>query len=227
MSTRRLLLLVSLATLCGCATPSSQGASPGASSGGSAAPSSGTGGSGSAASSASGSGAKVEGNIVVNAAGRATSGQLKDGTLTAPQVSVSVDPKAARGRIAGATVDLTLSDSEVVGQVGSNTTRLQFAQQGGQLMAKGMFAGSGSQLLLTPQKLEGQFLKCTYVLQRAGAAAGSATGGSGGAGGELSYEGKRNCAGSREVPATVSLPAGFTGLSPAEQVTLLNLVLAR
>jgi hypothetical protein len=209
MSTRRLLLLAPLAVLCGCATSSSQGSAP------SSGAASGTGGSG---------GGAVEGEIVVNAAGQATSGQLKNGTLTAPKVSVLVEPKAARGKIANATVDLTLSPSEIVGQVGSNTTRLQLQQQGDQLVAKGMFAGSGSQLLLTPQKLEGQFLKCTYVLQHAGPEAGSAAGG---AGGGLTYQGKRNCAGSREVPVTVSLPAGFTSLSAPEQVTLLNLVLSR
>jgi hypothetical protein len=210
MSPRLSLLLAPLVLLCGCATSSSSGAP--ASSGG-------TGGSGSAVGN---------GNITVNAAGRSTSALFEGNSLTAPNVSVAVTEDAARGRVATAPVDLTLKKGEVVGVVGQQgQTKLQVQQQAGGLVAQGKFAGSPSALLFTPQKLEGRFLQCTYVLQRAAApAAGTATGGSGG-GGELTYEGKRNCVGAQNNITTVRLPATFTQLSPERQATILNLVLAR
>jgi hypothetical protein len=207
MSPRLSLLLAPLALLCGCATSSSSGAK--ASSGG-------TGGSGSAVGN---------GNITVNAAGRATSALFEGNSLTAPNVSVAVTEDAARGRVATAPVDLTLKPGEVAGVVGQQgQTKLQVQKQGDGLVAQGKFAGSPSALLFTPQKLEGRFLQCTYVMQRAAPAAGSATGGSGG---ELTYEGKRNCVGSQNNAATVRLPATFTQLSAERQATILNLVLAR
>lgn len=174
------------------------------------------------ATAPSGAGASaVSGQIMVSAADRSTTASLKGKDLTGPQLSVSIDSKDARGSVIGAPVSLSLKESLVSGTVGASQTRLKVQPEAGGLRAEGLFAGRPASLVLSDQVLQGEFVSCSYSLRRAGVPPGSAAGGSG----ELTYEGSRNCVGARVVPVSVTLPAGFTTLSPEQQATILNLVL--
>lgn len=200
--TRRSWMAVLLA-LCACATSSSSSGKP----------------------AAGETLAEAEGDILVGAEGRFISTSIHGNTLRGGKVDVTLEPGTARGTARGAAVDLSLAQGEVVGAVGERETRLRVQSQSGGLSAEGLLFGQPSSFKLSPNVLAGNFASCRYDLQRSNRASAAGGVGVGGSGVGVDYSGEHRCGGAAQRRITVTLPSGFDELTPAQQATILSLVL--
>ena len=201
--TRRLWMAV-LLTLCACATSSQSG--------------------GTAASTSL---AEAEGDILIEADGRFTNASIQGNTLKGMQLDVNLEQGTARGTAHGEPVELTLQGGQVVGKVGAGETRLQLEPRSGGVSAEGMVSGQRSSFKISSNMLSGTVAACSYDLQRSNRASAAGTVGVGGSGVGIDYKGARRCADAGESKVTVTLPSGFDRLAPAQQATILSLVLMR
>lgn len=165
--------------------------------------------------------------VVIEPDGRTSYATLQGTTMKGREVSVTLEGDTARGEAFGAPVNLSLAQGQLTGEVGAQQTSLQLEPTQGGIRAQGLFRGEQSEFSVSPNMLTGNVASCRYDLKRS--SRGNAFGGAG-AGGSVAavdYKGQRSCAGGQPAKVTVKLPSGFERLAPAQQATILGLMLGR
>ncbi|MBF5043120.1 hypothetical protein FGE12_12045 [Aggregicoccus sp. 17bor-14] len=170
---------------------------------------------------------EATGNVMVEAYGKTRYVALEGNTLKGPQVNVEVQGGTAKGEAYGAPVDLALAQGTVQGKVGEEPIRLQLQPTKGGLRADGLYRGRESSFSFSPNTLSGNVATCRYDLKRSNRSNAYNSAGTGGSGLGTDYKGERDCEGKPSTDVKVTLPSGFERLAPAQQATILGLMLER
>lgn len=111
--------------------------------------------------------------------------------ITGPDIQLSRQGDALRGRAFGRVVFLNLDDQKLGGTVGSSLTRLTFENKGQDLDVRGTFGGKLTHLTIGPEALNGSVGRCGYQLK---------------ANADGDYVGSRSCGGIPQQPVTLDIP---------------------
>jgi hypothetical protein len=209
--TRQAWLTAALLVLGGCASSSSSTTSAGKGSAG--------------APLASTSLSAAEGNVMIEAYGKTTYAALNGDSLEGPRVNVAIQGGTAKGEAYGAPVELALAQEKVEGKVGGEPIELQLQPTKGGLRVDGTYRGRESSYAFSPNTLSGNVAACRYDLKRSNRSSASNSAGTGGSGLGTDYKGQRDCEGKPSTEVKVTLPSGFERLAPAQQATILGLML--
>jgi len=130
--------------------------------------------------------------------------------LFGPDVSVRRVPHGYRGTTLGRVVDIDFAQQDKVeGVFGSGPVSLKWAPDDGGLRIRGLFGGQISNLLITPEKIDGTMGDCTYQMARDGAL----------------YRGFQRCLGITQRDSVLELPPDVVEKPLNERVALFSLVL--
>jgi hypothetical protein len=135
--------------------------------------------------------------------------QLSGTDIVSPSVQLSRSKNELHGRAGTSAVSLKVEGNELTGNIGVATVNLKAQMDGDTLKGKGGFAGSPSEVRLSPSELYVYINQCAYRMKRT----------------EGRYVGKRSCDLALQPPVEVTIPEAFQQYSPVERVALLLLAL--
>lgn len=135
--------------------------------------------------------------------------KLSGTDIVAPHVQLSRANNELRGRIGDATVAFKVEGEKLTGNIGGAPVSLKAQMDGDTLKGKGGFAGSPSEVRLSPSELYVYVNQCTYRMKHT----------------EGRYVGKRSCDLALQPPTEVTIPDALNQYSPVERVALLLLAL--
>ena len=135
--------------------------------------------------------------------------KLSGTEIVAPHVQLSRANNELRGRVGDATVAFKVEGDKLTGNIGGAPVNLKAQMDGDTLKGKGGFAGSPSEVRLSPSELHVYVNQCTYRLKHT----------------EGRYVGKRSCDLALQPPTEVTIPDALNQYSPVERVALLLLAL--
>jgi len=135
--------------------------------------------------------------------------KLGGSDIVSPSVQLSRNGNELRGRAGNATVALKVEGDTLSGNIGGATVNLKAQMDGDTLKGKGGFAGSPSEVRLSPTELHVYLNQCTYRMKHT----------------EGRYVGKRSCDRALQPPTEVTLPDALNQYSPVERVALILLAL--
>ena len=131
--------------------------------------------------------------------------------LVAPDVQLRHSSKEIRGQLGGATTAIAFKGSDAGGTIGAGAVNLKIRVEGTTVKAQGGIAGRVVELTYSPAELSVYVKDCTWRLRSTEPNA---------------YVGRRSCDPPFYRDTEVKLPERFLQLSPAEQATILVLVLS-
>ena len=129
--------------------------------------------------------------------------------IVSPSVQLSRNGNELRGRAGGATAAFKVEGDKLTGNIGGATVNLKAQMDGDTLKGEGGFAGSPSEVRLSPSELHVYLNRCTYRLKQT----------------DGRYVGKRSCDRALQPPTEVTLPEALNQYSPVERVALILLAL--
>lgn len=135
--------------------------------------------------------------------------RLSGNDIVSPTVQLSRAGNELHGRAGSSAVTLKVEGDTLTGNIGVATVNLKAQMDGDTLKGKGGFAGSPSEVRLSPSELYVYIKNCTYRLKHT----------------EGRYVGKRSCDLALQPPTEVTIPAALNQYSPVERVALLLLAL--
>ncbi|MBS2028013.1 MAG: hypothetical protein JST54_08935 [Deltaproteobacteria bacterium] len=153
----------------------------------------------------------VEGSqFDLSSRGGSMSASCSGASCTGPQISVRAEGNQVRGLLGNQAVNVTTSDKEVKGSVGSEPVQLQVRPQVDGLSINGTFAGQLGSLQVADQYIQGRVGRCSYDLK---------------AEGPNRYRGNRSCGGLPQ-PTFVTLPSNLAEKPQGQRAALLAMLLS-
>lgn len=135
---------------------------------------------------------------------------LSSTDIVSPSVQLSRKDNELRGRAGQGVVALKVEGDKVTGNIGGQAVNLEARMEGDTLKGKGGFAGSPTEVRLSPSELYLYVHQCAYKLKKA----------------EDRYVGKRTCDTALRPETEVTIPDALNQFSPAERVAILLLALS-
>jgi len=142
--------------------------------------------------------------------GGSVSAVCNGASCSGPQMSVNTQGNSVRGLYGNRSINLTTSDREVKGSVGSEPVQLQVKPQPDGLSINGTFAGQLGSLQVADQYIQGRVGRCSYDMK---------------ADGLNRYRGNRSCGGLPQ-PTVVTLPSTLAEKPQGQRAALLAVFLA-